>query len=188
MAASDDGRADADPHPTPETVDRALVAAVVPHVELRDVRLDWCHAAVNCLRSDVPDDWHGGASVHADTHFAGESHERENAFTAYAFIELTWDHRPDVVLSGAEGIGDAEIDVVLRAIYALDYTLSDEVMFDDVTLEHFCVFNGTFNAWPYWREFVQSTTMRLGLNPLVMPVMKITSGSAQRQRAEKTST
>lgn len=170
-------RSDRD-HPSPDTVDRALVATVVPHVELVDVRLDWCHAGINCARSSIPIDWAETADVSVDTHF-----EREdgNRFRAYSFIQLRWDRG----VTGLDPEDEEEPDVGVSAIYALDYTLSGGVSFDDVTLEHFCVFNGTFNAWPYWREFVQSTTQRLGLTPFVMPVMRITSRSLESLRKDE---
>jgi hypothetical protein len=161
-------------HPTPETVDRGLVATVVPHVDLLDVRLDWCHASVNCARAEVPNEWASDAQVFVDTHL--ERHGA-NAFRAYSFIQLRWDREPVVT-------DEDEPEVGVSAIYALDYTLSGDQTFDDVALEHFCVFNGTFNAWPYWREFVQSTTQRLGVTPFVMPVMRITSRSQESLRRE----
>jgi len=37
----------------------------------------------------------------------------------------------------------------------------------------FATFNATFNAWPYWREFVQSMTSRMGLPSVVIPVLPV---------------
>lgn len=162
------------PHPTPDTVDRTLVATVVPYVELEDVYLDWCHVEVNCHRSNIPTDWASRAEVFVDTHLHREAADR---FRAYAFIQLRWDEQPTV--------DDDEPDLGVSAIYALDYSLAVGVTFDDTALEHFCVFNGTFNAWPYWREFVQTTTQRLGVTPFVMPVMRVTSKSLETLRTEQ---
>jgi len=39
----------------------------------------------------------------------------------------------------------------------------------------FARFNGIYNAWPYWREFVQSMIARMGLPPLVVPVFQLSS-------------
>ena len=33
--------------------------------------------------------------------------------------------------------------------------------------------NGVYNAWPYWREFVQNTIARMGLPPLTIPVFRL---------------
>lgn len=33
--------------------------------------------------------------------------------------------------------------------------------------------NGIYNAWPYWREYVQNVTGRMGLPPLIVPLFRI---------------
>lgn len=35
--------------------------------------------------------------------------------------------------------------------------------------EAFARLNGIYHVWPYWREFVQSSSVRMGLPPLVFP-------------------
>ncbi len=37
----------------------------------------------------------------------------------------------------------------------------------------FAHFNSAFNAWPYWREYVQSMTQRLGLPPVTIPILRV---------------
>ena len=56
-------------------------------------------------------------------------------------------------------------------------------------LELFAQANGTFNLWPYWREFVQSTSTRMGLPALTVPSYRIEEafsgpGTADRTRRE----
>ena len=46
-----------------------------------------------------------------------------------------------------------------------------EVMASD--LQAFAQFNATFNAWPYWREFVQSMTGRMGLPVVTVPILPV---------------
>jgi len=41
----------------------------------------------------------------------------------------------------------------------------------DAEADAFGKMNGIHNAWPYWREYVQSTTARLGFPPLTLPLM-----------------
>ncbi|HTW92419.1 MAG TPA: hypothetical protein VMH22_12020 [bacterium] len=36
----------------------------------------------------------------------------------------------------------------------------------------FCTNNLPLNTWPYFREYVQSTVVRMGLPPLVLPVVR----------------
>jgi hypothetical protein len=62
-----------------------------------------------------------------------------------------------------------EIDVTL----ALSYSLPNAVDFTDDVLEEFAKVNGVFNAWPYLREYVQATSTRMSLPPLVLPVFRV---------------
>ena len=64
---------------------------------------------------------------------------------------------------------DAVIEAEFMLVYAVD-TLQE------VKQENLNVFgqtNGIFNAWPYWREFVQSATARMGLPPLTLPAYRL---------------
>ena len=60
----------------------------------------------------------------------------------------------------------------IAAIFLLQYRLSS---FEGLTKANFNAFgemNGLYNAWPYWREFVQATTVRMGLPPFTIPVYR----------------
>ena len=50
--------------------------------------------------------------------------------------------------------------------------MAPEVAATREDLEAFCAMNGVFNAWPYAREFVQSSMARMNLPALVLPVMR----------------
>lgn len=59
-----------------------------------------------------------------------------------------------------------------QADLLLMYHIKD---FEDLTddhLKHFADKNGVFNAWPYWREFVQNMTTRMQLPPLTLPTYR----------------
>jgi preprotein translocase subunit SecB len=61
--------------------------------------------------------------------------------------------------------------------------------FDGLTqegFEQFANLNGVYNAWPYWREFVQNTIGRMGLPPLTIPVFRIVEPSSGAKTAKKT--
>jgi len=63
--------------------------------------------------------------------------------------------------------------VIIKATFLLMYRA---VSLDDITeetVELFAKTNGIFNAWPYWREFVQNTTSRMNLPPLTIPVFRL---------------
>ncbi len=62
------------------------------------------------------------------------------------------------------------IDVTFSLTYSL--TSLDEI--DEEKVDAFGKMNAVYNAWPYVREFVQSTLVRMGLPALTLPVL--TSG------------
>jgi hypothetical protein len=62
--------------------------------------------------------------------------------------------------------------VRLKATYLLVYQLSQGVEQPEDALAHFAELNGAYNAWPYWRELVQSVTGRVGLTAIVIPVFR----------------
>jgi hypothetical protein len=70
----------------------------------------------------------------------------------------------------------------IGASFLLIYKVNDAKTFDAEALKQFADANGTFNAWPYWREFVQSITTRMGLAPLIVPVWRIGGSPEQRQQ------
>lgn len=80
------------------------------------------------------------------------------------------------------GLRVAEPAIRIAATFALVYQLP---MSDEYTQDHYDAFgeiNGLFNLWPYWRELVQNVTMRMGLPPLTLPVMRV--HQAKQERAE----
>ncbi len=71
---------------------------------------------------------------------------------------------------GEESEGSALlIDAVFNAFYEIpsDHQASKEA------LDFFANANGTFNLWPYWREFVQSTAARMGVAGLIVPTYRV---------------
>jgi hypothetical protein len=72
----------------------------------------------------------------------------------------------------------------IDASFLLTYKVKD---FDGLTKRGFGAFgdiNGIYNAWPYWREFVQNTIGRMGLPTLTIPVFRI-AGSKESPPASK---
>jgi hypothetical protein len=66
----------------------------------------------------------------------------------------------------------ADPDLIVEASFILIYSVDSFDGLDEKNIEAFAVTNGVFNAWPYWREFVQNTTVRMGLSPLTIPVFR----------------
>jgi preprotein translocase subunit SecB len=63
--------------------------------------------------------------------------------------------------------------VTVKATFELEYRIPEDLAVTAGQLEAFAGLNGMFNAWPYWREFIQAMTSRMGLPPLVLPVYRL---------------
>ena len=59
----------------------------------------------------------------------------------------------------------------VRARYRLVYRVTTRPTAADANA--FAELNGVFNAWPFWRELVQASAMRMNLPPPVVPLLKI---------------
>lgn len=58
------------------------------------------------------------------------------------------------------------IEAIFEAIYRSKRELTKE------ELEEFGKQNVGFNVWPFWREYVQSCTSRMGINSITVPFFK----------------
>ena len=88
-----------------------------------------------------------------------------------------------------EGTGAKTPDVMIKARFLLTYALANVTGLRKANCQHFGAHNGVYNAWPFWREFVQSATARMGLPVLTLPVYRIgmlpTSGTRKSAREPK---
>ena len=63
--------------------------------------------------------------------------------------------------------------VSVKATFELRYSLPKELKVSHAQLNTFARINSVFNAWPYWREFVQSMVARMNLPTLTLPVFRL---------------
>jgi len=63
----------------------------------------------------------------------------------------------------------------ISAEFCLEYSIDSGVPITDEIVAAFGRMNGVHNVWPYWREYVQSISMRAGLPPMTLPLMTGTS-------------
>lgn len=73
--------------------------------------------------------------------------------------------------------------VTVSAVIRLEYDCADAERFSERHLYAFAETNGVYNAWPYWREFVQNAVARMQLPPLVLPVFRLTDGAPRASGA-----
>ncbi len=52
-------------------------------------------------------------------------------------------------------------------------------------LEHLTTINPISNTWPYWREFVQSMSARMGFPALTVPLLEIAPKQSAPQKAKR---
>lgn len=154
----------------------ADVVRVAREVELRGIRLKELACELFAAPGSIPADW----SKHV---FFGVNSARERWDPADGVLEV----RASFVAFYKTGCEPGEElppfteedppDFVIEAEFALEYEIASETEFADEEIDAFAEMNGTFNAWPYWRELVQSTSARLGVAPLVVPVYRPAASS-----------
>lgn len=73
------------------------------------------------------------------------------------------------------GQKDKEVAVEVEAVFLLTYSISDLKGLLQSHYESFAQTNGVYNAWPYWREYLQNAITRMGLPTLTVPVFRVGS-------------
>jgi len=75
-----------------------------------------------------------------------------------------------------------ETVVLVECAYEVDYVLREGF---EITPEHVKAFkdgNAIFNAWPYFREYLQNNLQRMGLPPLTAPFLRLQPKPKPRKR------
>jgi hypothetical protein len=145
---------------TTSTFSQSELAAVIGRVQLVDVRL--VSADVRTLVRDarvVPD---ANLAMRHATKVIGRS---DGGFLVLAAMDAN-------VVSG-QAKADADPPIRMQVAFALQYELPDAASVSDAVLAEFARVNGAFNAWPYWREYIQTTAARMNLPPVVLPVFRV---------------
>jgi len=65
----------------------------------------------------------------------------------------------------------------IEAWFVLQYEVDSFEGLGKRNIDAFGELNGLYNVWPYWREYVQSTTVRMGLPALTIPVFRPLAGT-----------
>ena len=78
---------------------------------------------------------------------------------------------------------EIEEEEKIEGEFLLDYRISAFEEISDEQVAAFGKMNGIYNAWPYWREYVQSMTARMGFPALTLPVL--TGETIQRMYEEQ---
>lgn len=68
---------------------------------------------------------------------------------------------------------EEELQAEIRSTFELSYRLPGGETFSQDELRAFAQINAVFNAWPYWREFVQASLARMSMPILTVPVFRL---------------
>jgi preprotein translocase subunit SecB len=133
---------------------RRLISAV----NLTGVRLVELHAKTSVRDSEITDRMRPRFR-----HWANLTSEglKEGLFHVRAHLELhiLSEEKPPVV--------------TIKIQYELAYVLPEDFRASRSELSAFAKVNGVFNAWPYFREIVQTATLRMELPPVILPVFRV---------------
>jgi preprotein translocase subunit SecB len=147
-----------------------LAIPVAQRVQIRNILLAGCRAN----RSPATDLSEKNTKI---TSSMSEVSYGKDVESGHVFVKPTF-----VLSASREGREDAMLSI--EASFVLFYTINSFDGIEDENLEAFSVTNGVYNAWPYWREFVQSTTARMGINrALILPVYRVGENPFEEQDA-----
>ncbi len=144
-------------------------SAVSERVEIEDVKLLQSKCHYHPTGEKLPDKLNV------------EFHVKTNADQASLSIHVVVGFRLTGIFEGASPKDEPLLEI--EAKFLLLYRVSSLEGLSHRNLKAFGELNGLYNAYPYLREFVQSTTSRMGLPPLVIPVLKPLGRKATRTRA-----
>lgn len=138
----------------PTNLERA--ALISRNVELESVTLVAANLASSVDPMAPPDEFEVSQQYRA----RGEVRES----SVYVFVDFIF-----TAESSGEEDGKA---LELTSTYLLVYGLRGASDYPSDALEHFASLNGPYNAWPYWRELVQTVCGRAGIAAIVIPVFR----------------
>jgi preprotein translocase subunit SecB len=146
------------------TTNLELAGTVARNVDLDSINLRHAKLEAGIEPSEMPEE------VSADIQYRTSIDKRSSKYIPSG-IELAVNIELRLQVKGR--VGDESVQVLfLEAGYLLIYTPKTGATFEDSCLKHFSEINGPYNAWPYWRELVQSVTGRIGLPGLTVPVFR----------------
>jgi hypothetical protein len=87
------------------------------------------------------------------------------------------------VASNANG---SPASFIISAEFELKYQLAPSDWVNDESLTQFAELNGKYNAWPFWRELVHSTALRLGLVGVLVPLLIVNFPKQAQDKGEQT--
>ena len=139
------------------------IAPLIAAVQIRDIRLVEAGVSTSVRSANEAGEIKFEVATSADVK---EYNKDEGIFWVLAQIKIR--------LIPVEPEKDAKDAVVsLSAAFEIEYSLPKELRASQKQLNTFARINGVFNAWPYWREFVQNMVARMNLPTITLPVFRL---------------
>ena len=142
-----------------------LAAPVSDRVQIRHVILAESVARHRALCAGPP------AELSLNVNVRTESKEKDQLIQVF----------PRFTLIGRDSPDSAEEVLRVEAMFVVAYHVPSFEGIGKENIDAFGQMNGIYNVWPYWREFVQSITVRMGLPPLTVPVFRPLAGGVSHQ-------
>jgi hypothetical protein len=150
--------------------DPAAVARISTQADLRAIRLAFLHADIDERGGEIPTDWSAHAIMGFNS-FVELDPETKTLVVTCGFLAM---YVPGIDMDSLVEIPmpkDAPFE--LHASFRLAYQLRDLSLVEETDPGQFAATNGVLHAWPYWREIAHSTTVRMGLAPLLVGTHKL---------------
>ena len=135
-----------------------LVIQVSDRIDLEDVRLMTC----DCQQMRLVGAGQKGFEIERKT----DSSVDEGTNRIFVLAHF-------VLKANEIGTTDKDPFAIIKATFLLIYKADSLEGITNKAVEYFGNTNGIYNAWPYWREFVQNTIVRMNLPALTIPVFRI---------------
>jgi hypothetical protein len=159
--------------PDPRSVDFPAIARVSNTTVLTGVRFSSAYADIFAEPETLPDDW--GTKSFLGFRTAYRQNDDCSLDVQVSFLAF---YRGTEDLNGSEApefVADDPPDLILQADLELHYEVAEDSEFGEDDVAQFAQVNSPMHAWPYWREFAQSSCARLEVPVLVVGMYKLPS-------------
>ncbi|MGA2324334.1 MAG: hypothetical protein ABSG22_10845 [Sedimentisphaerales bacterium] len=154
----------------PGKTDFALAIKVSDRVQLESVMLFDCHCRqLRFIKAE---------SRAFDINYSAESSMDTEAKRVIVLAKFKWE--------GFEADSKEKKQfATIEASFLLMYSAPSLEGINQENVEMFGNLNGIYNAWPYWREFLQNSIARMCLPPLTAPVFRLFPPKKEEATTEK---
>ena len=140
--------------------DKIDLARIIASVQIDDIRLREGRCRSLCDVANLPEELSARSSH--ETAVSVESGDGSEFVISVRFL-LEVRSTPD---------GD-DVLAEVGAVFDLSYHVPTDEDFSAEEMERFGQLNAVFNAWPYWREFVQISMSRMAMPDLTVPLYRL---------------